>query len=263
MAALSAALPSGLAAQEAPGRATARLLPGWAEADGARVAGLSVALAPGWKTYWRAPGDAGVPPAFDWSGSDNVSRVEVVWPAPELFETYGMTTIGYERHVILPLIVSPETPGAPIALRLKFDYGVCSDICVPESAEMALDIPPEAEGGAAEIDAAMARAPLAAAEAGVEVLRCTLAGAGSERRFEGSFAMPRPPADVLVVVEGPEGVWFSPADTGVQAGRLTAVAEAYVDDPNRWVDRSSLRVTILGGEVGGGLGVEVKGCGAL
>ncbi len=260
-AALLAALPAALPAADAPARAVTRLVPGWAEADGTRVAGLSVALSPGWKTYWRAPGDAGVPPVFDWSGSENVGSVEVIWPTPELFDNFGMTTIGYKHEVTLPLVVHPETPGKPIALKLKLDFGVCSDICVPETAEMALDIPPEAKGAADEIGAAMARAPLSGDKAGVQVLRCTLAGAGSERRFEGQFAMAAPPADATVVVEGPDGVWFDPARTRLEPGALTAEADAYLDDPARWVDRSSLRVTILGSDVGGGLGVDLKGCG--
>ena len=95
----------------------ANLLPGWRMDSGHHMAGLSLALAPGWKTYWRSPGEAGIPPEFDWSGSQNVKAVYVHWPSPVVFHTNGMQTVGYDGGVILPLEVVPEVPGQPVVLQ--------------------------------------------------------------------------------------------------------------------------------------------------
>jgi DsbC/DsbD-like thiol-disulfide interchange protein len=134
---LAAAVIAGPALAGGPYASTA-LLTGWAEDEGARIAGLSIELAPGWKTYWRQPGDAGVPPRFDWSGSDNVAEVTVIWPRPHAFDSFGYRTIGYKDAVTLPLRVVAVDPSMPVTLRLSFDYGVCSDICVPARDELSL-----------------------------------------------------------------------------------------------------------------------------
>lgn len=104
-------------------------------------AGLAFRVAPGWYTYWRAPGDAGIPPLLDWSGSANVARVEIAWPAPRLHVTAGLRSNVYDRDVILPLTVEAAQPGDPVRLRAHLRYAGCSDVCVPYEAELALDLP--------------------------------------------------------------------------------------------------------------------------
>ena len=115
-------------------------------------AGLRILLEDGWKTYWRSPGDAGIPPQMDWTGSTNVASVEVHWPAPHRFSTLGIETLGYKGEVVLPLVVKPERPGEPISLRGTVDLLVCSDICVPAAHQVRLDLPagaaaPDADAG--------------------------------------------------------------------------------------------------------------------
>jgi len=242
-------------------RAQTALVAGWAEADGARVAGLSIRLAPGWKTYWRSPGDAGIPPQFDWSASENVAAVAVEWPAPEAFESFGMTTLGYKGAVTLPLVVTPADPAAPMALRLGLDFGVCADICVPERADLALAIAPGApQDGATQVAGGRARAPLSAAEGGVLSAACGVSGSGATRRFEGRLTLDHAadPA-TLVVVEGPEGVWFAPAETVISGARLSVSAEAQVYAGPGWIGRDALRMTLIAP----GGAVDVRGCAAL
>ncbi|MBT5374174.1 MAG: hypothetical protein HOL06_05885 [Rhodospirillaceae bacterium] len=55
--------------------------------------GFQFSLQPGWKIYWRSPGDAGLPPEFDWSGSENLAATEVLWPAPKRYSAYGLDSI--------------------------------------------------------------------------------------------------------------------------------------------------------------------------
>lgn len=103
--------------------------------------GLEFALAPGWKVYWRSPGDAGYPPDADWSGSDNLASARMLWPAPVRFSVLGFDTIGYEGAVTLPILATLERPGQALSARARVDYLTCSDICVPYVADLALDVP--------------------------------------------------------------------------------------------------------------------------
>jgi DsbC/DsbD-like thiol-disulfide interchange protein len=104
-------------------------------------AGVEIKLDPGWKTYWRDPGDTGVPPTLDFSGSNNVRSVTVLWPAPELFsDGAGGNSIGYVDRVILPLHIVPDDAAKPSALQLKLGYAVCGNLCVPIEANMKLPL---------------------------------------------------------------------------------------------------------------------------
>jgi DsbC/DsbD-like thiol-disulfide interchange protein len=125
--------------------------------DGAFLrAGIEIKLEPGWQTYWRDPGDSGAPPKFDFSASENVKSVSVLWPAPRQFsDGAGGNSIGYVSHIILPLHVVPTDDTKQTALRLKLDYDICSNICIPVEANLALRL----SGDGAE-DAAIERAEI-------------------------------------------------------------------------------------------------------
>jgi DsbC/DsbD-like thiol-disulfide interchange protein len=129
--------------------ARARLVAGKAKAaGGGRLAGLEIEIADGWKTYWRMPGDAGVPPTFDWSGSANAaSSPKVLYPAPMRMAEAGGEVIGYKRTVLFPIEVTPQDPAKPVDLKLALEFGICRDICVPATANFKLVLPPAAKGG--------------------------------------------------------------------------------------------------------------------
>jgi DsbC/DsbD-like thiol-disulfide interchange protein len=103
-------------------------------------AGIEIKLQPGWKTYWRYPGDSGVPPRFDFAGSENLKTAKVLYPAPHLFQDDDGNSLGYKDHVTFPVQVTPQQAGVPVKLRLKLDYAICEKLCVPAqaSAELAL-----------------------------------------------------------------------------------------------------------------------------
>ncbi|MBR0874173.1 cytochrome C biogenesis protein [Bradyrhizobium tropiciagri] len=104
------------------------------------LGGIAFQLQDGWKTYWRTPGDSGVPPRFDFSKSDNVEAVTVMWPAPRQFDDgAGGTSLGYKKHVVLPLRIVAKNPDKPLVLRAEINYAVCEKLCVPveASAELA------------------------------------------------------------------------------------------------------------------------------
>lgn len=137
-------LPSRASLWDTETQADTRLLAAvTAVAPGARSLdlGWQVALKGKWKTYWRAPGDAGLPPQLDWSGSTNLEAVTIDWPVPERMTVFGLDSYVYTHEVVLPLRVRLKTPGQAADLRLKVDYMVCEEVCVPLEARYRLYIP--------------------------------------------------------------------------------------------------------------------------
>ena len=160
--------------------ATFRLLSaedGVAPDAGTVSAGVEVSLKPGWKTYWRSPGEVGLPPEIDWSGSENVRKAELLFPAPERFEAFDIQNYGYSDRVLFPVRVTLREAGRPARLRAEANLLVCADVCVPETATLILDLPagsgvdPDA---AAELAAAVARIPGDAAAVGVTPVGASL-----------------------------------------------------------------------------------------
>ncbi|MDH3580421.1 MAG: protein-disulfide reductase DsbD family protein [Hyphomicrobiales bacterium] len=111
------------------------------------LAGIHVKLDPGWKTYWRSPGDSGLPPSFDWSGSVNLKSAQVLWPAPQRFADPFGSSIGYHDEVVFPVVIKAADPDRPIDFSVKFDYAVCKDICVPAQAALKLMLAPGGQTG--------------------------------------------------------------------------------------------------------------------
>jgi len=129
-------------------------------AAGESLAGFEIRLAPGAITYWRDPGDAGVPPTFDFSGSDNVAKVEPVFPAPKrIAESDGSETFGYKDGVVLPLRIERRDATKPATLAMHANYAVCEKICLPAQARLELTLPAAASPYAGLVEAALAAAP--------------------------------------------------------------------------------------------------------
>ncbi len=235
----------------------ASLLPGWQMENGHHMSGLSLTLAPQWKTYWRAPGAAGIPPLFDWSGSQNVKSVRVHWPSPEVFHTNGMQTVGYHDGVVLPVEVTPITPGQPILLRARVDLGVCKDICMPATIDVqaALAIPGQPD---AAIRAALKARPHSASEAGLAAIRCTVDPIADGLRLTATLDLPqRGGAETVVFETRDTAVWVAESVTSRAGGVLTAVTELVTGSGTPFaLDRSGVTVTVLSP----GSAVEIAGC---
>lgn len=126
---------------------------------GARVILVEMTLQPNWKTYWRMPGDAGIPPTFDWTGSANLGDVEVRYPAPSVYVDKAGRTIGYKDAVTFPIVVRPADPKAPTTVRVELAFGICREICIPVETKLSLDVPPTATLPANDVAAAMSKVP--------------------------------------------------------------------------------------------------------
>jgi len=151
-----------------------RLIAGKSNAENLS-AGIEIKLQPGWHTYWRYPGDSGVPPRFTFPGSDNLAAAKISFPAPHAFTDEAGTTIGYMGSVILPLRVIPRQKDKPVTLRVKAEYAVCEKLCVPVEAKLELTIPPTGDADNSALDAAQAQVPksVSAAQAGLTAKRAS------------------------------------------------------------------------------------------
>ncbi len=173
-------------------------------------AGVHIQLAPGWKTYWRQPGEAGVPPSFDWKGSDNLEEANVLYPVPHRLVDAGLISLGYKGEVIFPVEVTPKTPDKPVALKLAIEYGVCKDICIPAEAQLSLIVPARYAGtdpsNAALLGSQLAQVPRPAAMGGPSVtgFKAELTGAVPRLTIDALFPKGSDGADVLIEVPGGE-----------------------------------------------------------
>ena len=171
-------------------------------------AGIEIKMQPGWKTYWRYPGDSGVPPHFDFSGSENLKTATVLYPAPHLFTDETGQSLGYKDRIIFPLVISPQQPGKPVRLRLKADYAVCEKLCVPAEGRAELTLTPGDSSQDSALAAAEARVPkqVTAAQLGLTVRRTNN---GTKPLVAVDLGAPAGnPIDLFV--EGPTPQWALP-----------------------------------------------------
>jgi DsbC/DsbD-like thiol-disulfide interchange protein len=216
LAAVLATLPA--AAETASGwvegyNSRVRLIAGAATDASGLVAGVHIVLAPGWKTYWRNPGDSGgVPPHFDWSGSANLEVATVLYPAPLRLKDATGDAVGYMESVVFPVMLRPLDRSRPIELRLAMEYGICREICIPAEAKLQVRIEPGAlKALPGELAAALAKVPREPA-----VRRPgdpQLAGAkavltGDKPRLELQARFPSGTSGADVFVEAPEGIYI-------------------------------------------------------
>ena len=243
--ALALLIPSGptradpFASEWAPSaKSEARLI-----ADGTGQAGFQIELAAGAITYWRDPGDAGVPPTFDFSRSTNVASAEVDFPAPKrIVEADGSEAFGYERGVVFPIRVKAADPAKPVTLALDANYAVCEKICLPARAAVSLGLlKGTATPWAAEIDAARGMIPKSedAAALGIEIT----AQEGRNWRL----CLPAAPgASRNLFVEPPPGWWLTAKAEAAEEGR-DCFALSLKQAPADAKFPADVRATITGG----------------
>jgi DsbC/DsbD-like thiol-disulfide interchange protein len=139
-----------------------RLVTRDAAAGGVLEGMLEIELEPGWKTYWRDPGEAGVPPVIDVTGSAGIEAVTILYPAPQWIDDGYSTYAAYPRSVALPLRFAVPGDGTKWHLNAMVFVGVCQKVCIPVQGKAAIG---PRDGATADdaIDAAFAALPLEAA----------------------------------------------------------------------------------------------------
>lgn len=217
-------------------------------------AGVEIKLKDGWKTYWRYPGDSGVPPTFDFSKSQNVKSVTVLYPAPAKFpDGAGGHSIGYQGDVILPLHVVPQDARRPVMLDLKLDYAACEKLCVPAEAKLQLLLSGDPSKAEASVAAAEARVPRRTeiGAAGVPAIRAVRREAGPNKpRIVIDVAAPAG-APVTLFAEGPTAQWALPLPApiaGAPAGLQRFAFELDGLPPGEQAEGATLRLTAVAGD---------------
>lgn len=188
---------------------------------------VEIEMAPGWKTYWRAPGDAGgVPPQFDWSKSENLAAARVLFPAPRRLTDSAGDTVGYKDTVTLPVELTARDPDRPISLALKIEYGVCKDICIPAEAALAIEVPPgtaaELPDGVSDALEHVPRSPTARRADDPEFISAVARSDGGKESIVLTARFPGDAAAADAFVEAPGGIYLSlPRKLSTSAGGLT------------------------------------------
>ena len=235
----------------------ATLLPGWQTETGTHMAGLKLVLAPGWKTYWRSPGEAGIPPLFNWSGSDNLKSVRVHWPTPAVFQTNGIQSIGYHDQVTLPLEVTALDPAKPVRLRTTVELGICKDICLPASLDLTIDL----NGPGAHdtfITSALAAEPKEATKPELTKISCTVEPIDDGIKITATLQLVAANTPETVAFEsGQPDIWVAEAKTIRQGGTLVSITDMVAPTGAPFaLDRSKIKLTVLAGKTA----VEINGC---
>lgn len=237
-------------------QATLTVLTGHQTKSGSVMAGLRIDMATGWKTYWRAPGDAGIPPQVTWSGSTNIGSVAFHWPTPEVFDQSGMRSIGYHDSVTVPIEIFPNGAGE-IRLKGEIDIGICEEICIPATFSFDTVIPANGKRDAA-ITAALLNQPLTATEAGVGTVTCTLKPIEGGMQITTIAALTSTPnAESIIIETADPFVWVSEPKVTRTPTQITATSDLIHADGKAFaVDRSGIRMTVLSR----GHAVDIKGC---
>lgn len=237
-----------------------RLLPGWETEEGTRMIGVEILLDPGWKTYWRAPGPGGIPPLFDWAGSENVAAATIHWPRPQIQHAFGLTNLGYKDSVVFPVEITPADPAVPTEITLALSYGVCEDVCIPAHSTDSLSADRKSYASATRsIEAALATSPLSAEAAGISSLTCTLDPSTEPPQVTAAFSFNAPPmADPFPVFEtGSEITFLRPLSTATKGNTLTVLTKLdHYGKSEPELDFETLRITLLDAYSA----IEITGC---
>ena len=255
LATLAALLPFNAYAQDASSwqkgaHAAVRLLAG-SRSGTVLLGGIAVQLDPGWKTYWRTSGDSGVPPRFDFSKSDNVEAVTVLWPAPSKFDDgAGGFSLGYHDHVVLPLRIVPKSNDKPVTLRANINYAVCEKICIPAEANTELTFASVASTEDSVLFAALDTVPKPASVGDPNPL--TIRDVKREGKSTVLVDVLSPDARTInLFVEGPTPDWSLPVPKLLEPGPAGVKRFTFQLDgvpPGTNPDGAALKLTLVGGD---------------
>lgn len=171
------------------------------KAGEAVTAAVTFTLPEHWHIYWQNPGDSGIPTTFSWTLPDDLKAGEIAWPAPERFDTEGLINYGYSNEVTLLVPLTASTDGITGDVKLKANWLVCKEICIPESVELS--------------------APLAANTSVAALEAATRAKLPQPFTGTATYATNKDSASITLTQdadwESPSAVRFSPIEDGIVA----------------------------------------------
>jgi DsbC/DsbD-like thiol-disulfide interchange protein len=232
------------------GHSAVRLLAG-SRSGAVLLGGIAFQLQPGWKTYWRTPGDSGVPPRFDFSKSDNVETVTVLWPAPIKFDDgAGGISLGYKGQVVLPLRIVAKNADKPVTLRADISYAVCEKLCIPVEARAELAFASVASTEDSALFAALDTVPKPANVGDPNPLTVRDVRRDGKSSIVVDVATPDT-REVNLFVEGPTPDWALPVPKLIEGGPSGVKRFSFELDglpPGAKPEGAALKLTLVGAE---------------
>ena len=215
------------------------------------LGGIAIQLQPGWHTYWRTPGNSGVPPRFDFSKSDNVEAVTVLWPAPHKFDDgAGGTSLGYLKQIVLPLRIVAKNADKPVTLRASINYAVCEKLCIPVDANAELAFASVASTEDGTLSEALNAVPKPANVGDPNPL--TVLDVKRDGKANVLVDVSAPDSkDLSLFVEGPTPDWALPIPKLVEHGPPGVKRFVFELDglpPGASADGAALKLTLVGGD---------------
>lgn len=244
--------------QSAPGLgdiAQVELLPGWRIAPDTHMGALRIRLAPGWKTYWRAPGDSGIPPRFDWTKEEGIAAQQIYWPTPKVFDTFGLRSVGYKGDVILPMKFTTTGEGEDLTVEGRVDLGICEDICVPVSVELSQTFSADLTTPDPAIEKALAHQP---DQAAIRNVSCEIGSTDEGLSLAARIEVPALGAEEFTVFELPDkSIWIDEATSSREGDVLLARTELVAGDGKAFpLDGGDIHITVIGKDGA----AETQGC---
>ena len=223
------------------------IIRGWRQSDDIHIAAINIKLEDGWKTYWRVPGIGGIAPILNWEKSKNIKNISQIWPTPNIYNEYGLQTIGYKNELLLPLQIQPIDKKQPIHLSITIDFGICSDVCVPIQTTVEKRLPERTSIGKKNILDTLEKAILSGNKSPFKIVKCNIVpikdGFEVNAFFEGLASFDK---DTLGVVEYPvkQNGWINQKASLISSNQLSVHAIVY-NKSIHFIDRSDLTLTIF------------------
>jgi DsbC/DsbD-like thiol-disulfide interchange protein len=233
------------------GHSAVRLLAG-SRSGAVLLGGIAFQLQPGWKTYWRTPGDSGVPPRFDFSKSENIEAVTILWPAPTKFDDgAGGHSLGYHDSVVLPLRIVAKNADKPVTLRAAVNYAVCAKLCIPVEADAELPFTSVASTEDSALFAALDTVPKPANIGDPNPLTIRDVKRDGKSTVLVDVAAPPETGEINLFVEGPTPDWSLPVPKLLEHSPPGAKRFSFELDgvpPGTNPEGAALKLTLVGGE---------------
>ena len=223
------------------------IIRGWRQSDDIHIAAINIKLEDGWKTYWRVPGIGGIAPILNWDKSKNIKNISQIWPTPNIYNEYGLQTIGYKDELLLPLQIQPIDKKQPIHLSITIDFGICSDVCVPIQTAVEERLPERTSIGKKNILDTLEKTILSGNKSLFKIVKCNIIpikdGFEVNAFFEGLTSFDK---DTLGVVEYPvkQNGWINQKASLISSNQLSVHAIVY-NKSIHFIDRSDLTLTIF------------------
>ncbi|SDT41360.1 Thiol-disulfide interchange protein, contains DsbC and DsbD domains [Bradyrhizobium canariense] len=233
------------------GHSAVRLLAG-SRSGAVLLGGIAFQLQPGWKTYWRTPGDSGVPPRFDFSKSENIEAVTILWPAPTKFDDgAGGHSLGYHDQIVLPLRIVAKNADKPVTLRAAINYAVCEKLCIPVEADTELAFNSVASTEDSALFAALDTVPKPANVGDPNPLTIRDVKRDGKSTVLVDVVAPADAKQVNLFVEGPTPDWGLPVPKLLEQSPPGVKRFSFELDglpPGTNPEGAALKLTLVGGE---------------